>query len=157
RVGDCQSQRLGGGEVNNEIKHCRLLDRDVGGLRPSQNVVDQLGGTPEQVRDVWSVEHQTSHYDVLPEAVMIQQFANTCDRRPSCCLAQSILVSVNSYAGRGLHPNQACTLLLQDWWVSHNRFKVNNWVRELGNIGATAAEARNFGKCVFHRFCRSDG
>jgi hypothetical protein len=32
--------------------------------------------------------------------------------------------------------------------------KVNNWLRELGNVGARAAEARNFCKCVFHRFCR---
>ena len=39
----------------------RLLD--IAGLRPAQNLVDQLGGGLEQSRDVWSVGNQTSGID----------------------------------------------------------------------------------------------
>jgi hypothetical protein len=32
-----------------------LFDRDVGGLRPAQNLIDQLGGAPKQIRKACSV------------------------------------------------------------------------------------------------------
>jgi hypothetical protein len=43
-------ERLGGLEIDDDIELCRLLDRDVGGLRPAQNLIDQLGGAPKQIR-----------------------------------------------------------------------------------------------------------
>jgi hypothetical protein len=36
---------------------------------PTQNLVDIIGGTPPQVRDVWSVGHQAARFDVFPETV----------------------------------------------------------------------------------------
>ena len=41
-------ERLGGLEIDDEIEFGRLLDRDVGGLRPAQNLIDQLGGAPKR-------------------------------------------------------------------------------------------------------------
>src|SRR5262245_42730016 len=47
----------------------RLLDRNVARLRPTQNLVDIVGGEPEQVRDVRSIGHQTARFDEFPRAV----------------------------------------------------------------------------------------
>src|SRR5215469_8349058 len=44
----------------------RLLDRQVGGLRPAQNLVDVVGGAPEHIREVWSVGHETPGLDIIP-------------------------------------------------------------------------------------------
>lgn len=63
------SSRVGGGQVEDKIELGGLLDRKVGGLRTSQNLVDQFGGTPEQVRIVWSIRHKTARLDVLPAIV----------------------------------------------------------------------------------------
>jgi hypothetical protein len=35
---------------------------------PAQNLVDIIGGAPQQVREVWSIGHQTSRLDVLNHA-----------------------------------------------------------------------------------------
>src|SRR5262249_14736274 len=42
-----QAERPGGDKVHDQIKLGRLLDRDIAGLRPAQNLVGQLGGAPE--------------------------------------------------------------------------------------------------------------
>ena len=68
-----EAERLGGREIDDEIEFGRLLDRDVGGLRAAQNLVDIVGGAPEQVREVRSIGHQTSRFDVLPKAVHRRQ------------------------------------------------------------------------------------
>src|SRR5439155_11188351 len=47
------------------LEFCRLLHRDIPRLRAAQNLVDIVGGAPEQVREVWSIRHQTSSVDVL--------------------------------------------------------------------------------------------
>src|SRR5258707_9917912 len=36
---------------------------------PAQNLVDELGGAPEQIGEVWSIGHQTSHFDVFAETM----------------------------------------------------------------------------------------
>src|SRR5262249_58932989 len=56
-----------------EIELGRLLDRNFARLRPAKNLVDIIGGASEQVRDVWSIGHQTSHFDVLTEIVNRRQ------------------------------------------------------------------------------------
>src|SRR3954447_12978666 len=53
--GDRQPERLGGHQIDDEIELVRLLDREVGRLGSAQNFVDILGGTPEQVRPVYSI------------------------------------------------------------------------------------------------------
>src|SRR5262249_12953923 len=54
---DFEAERLGGRQIDDEIELGRLLDRDIAGLRPAQNLVDQFGGAPEQVIEVWSIGH----------------------------------------------------------------------------------------------------
>jgi hypothetical protein len=44
-----QAERSGGDKVYHQIKLSRLLDRQVSGLRPAQNLVDKVGSAP-----VWS-------------------------------------------------------------------------------------------------------
>src|SRR5262249_27744699 len=44
---DFEAERFGGFEVDHEFILGRLLDRDVAGLCPAQNLVDLLGPAPE--------------------------------------------------------------------------------------------------------------
>jgi hypothetical protein len=48
-------ERLGGGQIDDEIELGRLLDRDIAGLRPAQYLVGKIGGAPERVREVYSI------------------------------------------------------------------------------------------------------
>src|SRR5215831_16564760 len=52
-----EAERLGGGQVNDEIELGRLLDRDVGRPRPTKNLIDKIRRAPERFRQVWSVGH----------------------------------------------------------------------------------------------------
>src|SRR5207253_8206210 len=62
-----------GRKIDDEIEFGRLLDRDIGRLRPAQNLVNQVAATPPQVREVWSVGHHAARFDVLPKAVHRRQ------------------------------------------------------------------------------------
>ena len=68
-----EAERLGGRQIDDQIELGRLLDRDVSRLRPAQNLVDEVGGAPELVREVWSIGHQTARFNVLPSAVHRRQ------------------------------------------------------------------------------------
>ena len=41
-----EAERLRHDQVNDEVELGRLLDRKIGGLRPPQNLVDQVAGAP---------------------------------------------------------------------------------------------------------------
>src|SRR5260370_41257737 len=69
---DRQAKRLGCGQIDDEIELGRLLDWKLARLGAAQNLVNIISGAPEQVSGVRSVRHQTSRFDVLPQA---------CDRR----------------------------------------------------------------------------
>src|SRR5712691_3866362 len=60
-------------QVDDKIEFGWLLDWDVRRLRAAQNLVDKVCGTPEQIREVWSVGHQTSRFDVLMRNVHRRQ------------------------------------------------------------------------------------
>src|SRR5262249_62210690 len=51
------------------IEFGRLLDRNIYRLRPAQNFVHKLSGTPEQVRKVGSIGHQASCFDIFLDTV----------------------------------------------------------------------------------------
>src|SRR5262249_26543544 len=61
----CDAERLRGRAVDDKLEFGGLLDRDVTGLGPAQNLVDQLGGVPEQNRVVWPVGHETPGLDMV--------------------------------------------------------------------------------------------
>src|SRR5262245_211787 len=69
RFGDREAEYFGSRQVDDEIELGRLFDGDVARLRPTQNLVDIVGGAPEQVGEVWSIGHQTSCFDVVPRPV----------------------------------------------------------------------------------------
>jgi hypothetical protein len=73
RLGDCQPERLGGLEIDGQHKFRRLLDRDIGGLYPAQNLIGQFGGAPPQIGKVWSVGDQTSRFDNVPISMHVRQ------------------------------------------------------------------------------------
>ena len=58
RFRDCQPERFGGGQIDDEIELGRLIDRDIARLRPAQNFVSIVGGTLKLVREVWSIGHR---------------------------------------------------------------------------------------------------
>src|SRR5439155_13769313 len=55
-----EAEHLGGRKIDDKLESGRLLDRNIAGLRTAQNLVDQLGGAPELIRDVWAVGHETA-------------------------------------------------------------------------------------------------
>jgi hypothetical protein len=70
----------------------RLRPRnDFDRLRPAQNLVNKVGGAAEQVREAWSIGHQTSRFDPFPEAGYRRQSrseSQAVDRllcRNDCC------------------------------------------------------------------------
>src|SRR5215813_10783180 len=68
-VWNLEAECLRGRAVDDEIEFGRLLDRNIARLRPAQNLVDEVGRAPEQVREVWPIGHQPSHLDVPPRTV----------------------------------------------------------------------------------------
>src|SRR5262249_21234883 len=58
-----EAERLGGGQVDQQIELSRLFDRDVGRLGPTQNLVYDVGHAPELVRNVWSIGQQTARFN----------------------------------------------------------------------------------------------
>src|ERR1700730_14316513 len=73
-----QAEHLGGRQIDDKIELGRLLDRDVARLHPAQNLVDKIGGAPEQVREVRSVGYQTARFDLLTLAVNCRQSCGEC-------------------------------------------------------------------------------
>jgi hypothetical protein len=72
-AGNFEAERLGGRQIDDQIELGRLLDRDVSRLRPTQNLVDEVGDAPELVREVWAIRHQTARLNVLPSALHRRQ------------------------------------------------------------------------------------
>ena len=73
-----KTKRLCGCQVDYQLKLGRLLDRKVGWLRPTQNLVDVLGGAPEQVCDICPIGHQAPTFNVVTNAVYRRQFRAQC-------------------------------------------------------------------------------
>src|SRR5450759_1584790 len=61
-----EAKGLCGPRIDDQIKLGWLLDWKIGRLRPAQNLVDIVGGAPKQVRDVCSLGHETTRFDVGP-------------------------------------------------------------------------------------------
>jgi hypothetical protein len=68
-----EAKGLCGPRIDDQIKLGWLLDWKIGRLRPAQNLVDIVGGAPKQVRDVCSIGHQTTRFDVGPLTVQRRQ------------------------------------------------------------------------------------
>src|SRR5262249_53798838 len=60
---DGEAEHLGSGQVDDKLESGRLLDRNIAGLRTAQNLVNQLGGAPELIQEVWAVGHETARFN----------------------------------------------------------------------------------------------
>jgi hypothetical protein len=69
RRGHFDAERFGRLEVNRKIDFGRLLDRDVGGLCATQNLIGIVARAPEQVREVRSVRYQPARFYIGPSDV----------------------------------------------------------------------------------------
>src|SRR5262249_52810907 len=62
-------ERLGGGQIDDQIEFARLLDGDVARFCPAKNLVDIVAGAAELVGQIWSVGHEASRLHVFPSEV----------------------------------------------------------------------------------------
>src|SRR6266566_354171 len=60
---------------------CSMVAAVLSGLGPTQNLVNQVGRAPEQVRDVCSIGHEAARFDVG---------LLTMQRRQSCAQGQTV-------------------------------------------------------------------
>src|SRR5262245_65646778 len=74
-----EPKHLGGGQVDDKIELGRLLDRDVAGLRPAQNFVEEITGASVNVHEARSVGQEPTPLDIFPGDVARRQ-----DRKASC-------------------------------------------------------------------------
>src|SRR6266581_6866276 len=58
-----EPEGLGCNQVDDQIEFGRLLDWNLRRLRPSQNLVDKVGGAPMQIRKVWSMGYEAPSID----------------------------------------------------------------------------------------------
>ena len=66
RRGNRQAYGLGRPVVDHQLERCWLLDRKVTWFRALQDLVHVSGGTPSQIREVWTVRHEAPSLDVYP-------------------------------------------------------------------------------------------
>src|SRR3984893_3873761 len=95
-VGECEQRRRhleakrpSGREIDGELELGRLLDLEVARLRAAQNLVHILGGAPEQVREVWSVGHETPGLDIVAGAPDRRQPRAERKRDDACSVGSS--------------------------------------------------------------------
>src|SRR5262252_10196723 len=69
RLGDHEIHCPGGFEVDDKLDLGGQLDRDVGGLRALENLVDVIASAAEQLRVVRSVRYQSSAADIAARAM----------------------------------------------------------------------------------------
>src|SRR6266446_5584507 len=77
---DGEAECLSRGQIDNEIEFGRLLDRKIARLCTTKNFIDILASTPEQVRKIRCIRHQTSRFDEFPKTVHCRQ---SCGYRQS--------------------------------------------------------------------------
>src|SRR5262245_8621453 len=68
RRGNVEAEGLSRLEVDYKFERGRLLDWNICGFRPAQNLVDEIGSTLEQVPGVWPIGQQ-ARFDVFPISV----------------------------------------------------------------------------------------
>ena len=68
RFGDCQAERLGSREIEDELEFGGLFDWDIARFRATENLVNQFGRAPEQVREE-TCGRAISHTNSTPSQV----------------------------------------------------------------------------------------
>src|SRR2546425_6898209 len=66
---DCQAEGLRCAQIDDQLEPCRLLDGEVGGLGPLENLVHEGGEAPKLVRNAGPIGHEATGFDVVGQAV----------------------------------------------------------------------------------------
>ena len=74
-------ERPGGFEIDDEFEFGRLLDRDVAGLGPAQNLIDELGGTPKQAWIACPIAEQKACSGTAAAAGAVHRRQSTAQRQ----------------------------------------------------------------------------
>src|SRR5262249_57405742 len=77
-LGNCQAQRLGSRQIDDELKLGRLLDRNIGRVCSAQDLVDEVGGAAEHVGEACAVGNQAACGGVLARAMHRWQSRGQC-------------------------------------------------------------------------------
>src|SRR6202047_1339045 len=64
-----EAERFGGRQVDDQLELGRLLDRNVGGLRPLEDLVNKVARAPEHIRVVYAIGDEASRSEILTEGV----------------------------------------------------------------------------------------
>jgi hypothetical protein len=99
-----QADGLGGGQVDHKIELGRLLDRKIGGPRPSQNLVDIIGSTPVQVREVCSIRQQAENLPTDPDGLHNRDLLQT---QPHCVRHSALPSRPSHLVGIGYEPGES--------------------------------------------------
>src|SRR5215510_9885731 len=81
---DRQPKCLGDLDVNDQLELSRLLDGQVGGLGPLQDLVHVRGAAPVEIEKARPVRHETPGLHTLPDAVCCRQAAPGCEVCEPC-------------------------------------------------------------------------
>src|SRR5215475_11037252 len=75
----CEAECLRGRQIHDQIKSGRLLDWEIGRLRPAQYLVDNVSGAPEGGWEVRSVGHQTACFHIL--SIVVHRWQSGSERQ----------------------------------------------------------------------------
>jgi hypothetical protein len=68
-VGDLHTKRPGSHQIDDQLEAGRLLDGNIGGTRPAQNLVDEIGSAPILLPTIGAVRHQAAGIGKIPIGV----------------------------------------------------------------------------------------
>jgi len=89
RWGHGETEHLGDPDVNDQLELSRLLDGEVGGLCPLQDLVHQGGSPPEEADDARPVRHQAPRIRPLTNVVHGRE-VQWVGRRSALCHKQNL-------------------------------------------------------------------
>src|SRR2546428_3562917 len=84
RLGDPQTERLGGLQVDHQFELRGLLDWEVARLGALQDLVHKRGAAPEEIAHARPVRHEAPGLHTLPSAVYCRQAAPCCEVCEPC-------------------------------------------------------------------------
>ena len=95
RVRHLEAQRFGGREIDDELELGWLLDREIAGLRTTQNLVDVVCRAPEPFRVAWSVGHERAGFDKITGTKNCRYPRTECRCENACKVGNHELINRN--------------------------------------------------------------
>src|SRR3954469_427158 len=83
-----KSKRLGGLEIDDELKLRRLLDRHFGGICALDDAVNKRRRTVQRLRDIRAIDHEAAGFGELAPAIHRRQAMLGCELGNSAPVVQ---------------------------------------------------------------------